>query len=164
MLFLGIEIHLFLCPPHFPIRPKGVTTHQSIFWLPTCLLPPSPLCFDTTLYMFLLWWMSCLIDLSICLWPVFSTGGWITTKQEPHLINLRVPSYYHWPCTGPCPISIWWMNPYLSWICTGTGTHNIARQPADVPHVKPRLIYLSSLLPYLPPFPLHPLIPLRRNT
>lgn len=56
-------------PPIRPIRPKGVTTHQSILSLPTCLLPtPSPLWVDTTLYTVLLWWLSSLIDLSICLW------------------------------------------------------------------------------------------------
>lgn len=98
---------------------------------------------------------------------VFSTREWIARKQEPHLINLYILSYYHWPCTHPRFESIWWMNPRLSWIPTVMGSHNIARQQADfdhVPRVKPRLIVLPSLLSYLPLYPLHPLIPLRKNT
>lgn len=48
---------------------KNLSPTRASSDLPLVSLPTPPaFCFDTTLYTFLCWYISCLIDLSICLW------------------------------------------------------------------------------------------------
>lgn len=72
-LFLWIDIHpspILVHPPEsYLFILKNPSPSRASSDLPLLSLPTPPaFCFDTTSYTFLCWHISCLIDLSICLW------------------------------------------------------------------------------------------------
>lgn len=154
------------CPPTGLILKDQSTTKASSD-LPLASLPTSsPVCSDTTLFIFPHWHISCLIDLSIYLWSVFSTWEWITRMQELDLTKALCSqlftltpywSMFHKHLTNEPKFSL---NPHRD-----VNLQHSGQQPDfdRVSHVKPRLIRLASLLSYLLLNSSCPLILLRNN-